>query len=190
LKLAFVPVSDAPAQLLVGQGLLDSLSKKEQVFLTARALKIARAHMSITCRVRPEEMGLLLHGLIRSQLPGYAPDGVDAAGMEEMARRMSKHLNKKVLPELTPHLMELMGVSDFDPARVYAVASTAGNRAGLLATGSPTAALSALGKLAGLMGGGFDRELLEQVEEARDLLSFALSEAHFEARLRAGVDLR
>jgi tetratricopeptide (TPR) repeat protein len=190
LKLAFVPVSDSPPQLLVGQGLLDSLSKKEQVFLSARALKIARAHMSITCRVRPDEMGLLLHGLIRSQLPGYLPEGIDAAGVEEMARRVGKHLNKKVLPELTPHLMELMGVTDFDPARVYAVASTAGNRAGLLATGSPAAALSALAKLAGLSGAGFDRELLDQVEEARDLLSFAIGEAHFEARLRAGVDLR
>ncbi|HEX6244720.1 MAG TPA: hypothetical protein VFZ61_27565, partial [Polyangiales bacterium] len=105
--------------------------------------------------------------------------------------RVSKHLSKRVLPELTPHLMELMGASEFDPARVYAVASTAGNRAGLLATGSPGAAFTALGKLAGLKPtAGADRELLDKVEEARDLLSFAIGEAHFEARLRAGVDLR
>jgi hypothetical protein len=87
--------------------------------------------------------------------------------------------------------MELMGAPNFDPARVYTVASTAGNRAGLLATGSIGHALSALIKLAGLRyDHPIDRDLLEKVEEARDLLSFALSEAHFEARLRAGVDLR
>ena len=191
LPLAFVPVSDTPAQLLVGQSLLDSLSRKEQIFLTARALKIARANMSITCRVRPDEMGLLLHGLIRSQLPGYAPEGIDLNAVDEMARRVGKHLNRRVVPELLPHLMELMGAATFDPARVYAVASTAGNRAGLLAAGSLGAALSALAKLAGLkLSGAFDRDLLDKVEEARDLLSFSISEAHFEARLRAGVDLR
>jgi tetratricopeptide (TPR) repeat protein len=191
LPLAFVPIQDSPAQILVGQRLLESLTRKEQIFLTARALKIARAHMSLTCRVRPEEMGLLLHGMIRSQFPGYVPEGVDLAAIEDMSRRLSKHLSKRVLPELTPHLMELMGAMDFDPARVYAVASTAGNRAGLLATGSAAAAFTALGKLAGLKPvAGADRELLDQVEEARDLLSFAISEAHFEARLRAGVDLR
>jgi hypothetical protein len=87
--------------------------------------------------------------------------------------------------------MELMGSPNFDPARVYTIASTAGNRAGLLATGSLSSALSALIKLAGLRHERpFDRALLERVDEARDLLSFALSEAHFEARLRAGVDLR
>jgi tetratricopeptide (TPR) repeat protein len=191
LPLAFVPVSDAPAQLLVGQTLLDTLTRGEQLFLSARALKIARAQMSLTSRVRPDEMGLLLHGLIRSQMPGYEPAGVDLSVIDEMGRRVMKHMSRRSLTELLPHLMELMGAANFDPARVYTVASTAGNRAGLLATGSLGHALSALIKLAGLQyDRPLDRELLEKVEEARDLLSFALSEAHFEARLRAGVDLR
>jgi hypothetical protein len=191
LPLAFVPVSDSPAQLLVGQTLLDTLTRGEQLFLSARALKIARAQMSLTSRVRPDEMGLLLHGLIRSQMPGYEPAGVELAMVEEMGRRVLKHMNRRSLTELVPHLMELMGAPNFDPARVYTVASTAGNRAGLLATGSIGDALSALIKLAGLpYVPPVDRDLLEKVEEARDLLSFALSEAHFEARLRAGVDLR
>lgn len=191
LPLAFVPVSDSPAQLLVGQTLLDALTHGEQLFLSARALKIARAQMSLTSRVRPDEMGLLLHGLIRSQMPGYEPAGVELSVVEEMGRRVMKHLSRRSLTELVPHLMELMGAPNFDPGRVYTVASTAGNRAGLLATGSVSHALSALIKLAGLQyDRPFDRELLEKVEEARDLLSFALSEAHFEARLRAGVDLR
>jgi hypothetical protein len=191
LPLAFVPVSDSPPQLLVGKTLLETLTRPEQLFLTARALKIARASMSMTCRVRPDEMGLLIHGLIRSQMPGYIPAGVELAAVEEMGRRVAKHLNRRTLPELLPHLMELMGAPGFDPSQVYAVASTAGNRAGLLVTGSVSSALSALTKLAGLPAQAhFDNPLFEQVGEARDLLSFAVSDAHFEARLRAGVDLR
>jgi hypothetical protein len=189
--LAFVPIGDAPVQLLVGRALLDSLSREEQIFLTARALKIARAHMSITCRVRPDEMGLLVHGLIRSQLPNYAPPSLDLAALDELCRRIGKHLSRRSVPELTPPLIELAGISGFDPARIYTVASAAGNRAALLATGSIQAALSALTRLAGLpVPSTFDRALLAQVDEAHDLLSFALSEAHFEARLRAGADQR
>jgi cellulose synthase operon protein C len=189
--LAFVPIGDAPVQLLVGRTLLENLSRDEQVFLTARALKIARAHMSITCRVRPDEMGLLVHGLIRSQLPNYAPSGLDLAALDELSRRIGKHLSRRNLPELTPSLIELAGISGFEPARIYTVASAAGNRAGLLATGSIRAALSALTRLAGLpVPDAFDRGVLAQVDEARELLNFALSEAHFEARLRAGADQR
>ena len=191
LPLAFVPVSDSPPQLLIGKTLLETLTRPEQLFLTARALKIARACMSMTCRVRPDEMGLLIHGLIRSQMPGYVPAGVELPAVEEMGRRVAKHLNRRTLPELLPHLMELMGAPGFDPSQVYAVASTAGNRAALLVTGSVSAALSALTKLAGLPARThFDNAMLAQVDEARDLLSFAVSDAHFEARLRAGVDLR
>jgi tetratricopeptide (TPR) repeat protein len=189
--LAFVPIGDAPVQLLVGKALLETLSREEQIFLTARALKIARAHMSITCRVRPDEMGLLVHGLIRSQLPNYAPAGLDLTSLDELSRRIGRHLSRRNLPELVPPLMELAGIAGFDPARIYTVASTAGNRAALLATGSIRAALSALTKLAGLPAPPlFDKSVLDQVDEARDLLSFSLSEAHFEARLRAGADQR
>jgi hypothetical protein len=189
--LAFVPIGDAPVQLLVGKSLLDTLSRDEQLFLSARALKIGRAHMSLTCRVRPEEMGLLVHGLIRSQLPSHAPAGLDLAALDELSRRIAKHLNKRSLPELTPALLELAGIAGFDPARIYTVASAAGNRAALLACGSVRAALAALTKLAGLpVPAAFDRSLITQVDQAQDLLSFALSEAHFEARLRAGAEQR
>jgi hypothetical protein len=189
--LAFVPIGDAPVQLLVGRGLIDTLTRDEQVFLSARALKIARAHLSITCRVRPDEMGLLVYGLIRTQVPSYAPGGVDLAALDELSRRIAKHLSRRSVPELSPPLLELAGISGFEPARMYTVASTAGNRAALLATGAIRAGLSALTKLAGLpVPAHFEKGVLAQVQEAHDLLSFALSEAHFEARQRAGADQR
>jgi hypothetical protein len=190
LPFAFVPVGDGPIQLLVGRTLLDSLSRGEQQFLVARALKIARAQMSITCRIRPDEMGLMLLALVRLQAPELAPEGVDLAALDDMTRRVHKQVSKRAREDLLPHLMELAGASDFDPAHSYYLASTAGNRAGLLATGSLPSALSALTKLAGVTRERTTATIVAQVEEARDLLRFAISESHFEARQRAGADRR
>jgi tetratricopeptide (TPR) repeat protein len=191
LPYAFVPVGEAPIQLLVGKALLDNLTRGEQQFLVARALKIARAQMSVTCRIRPEEMALMLLALVRSQAPGFEPPGVDLANLDEMARRVGRHLSKRAREDLAPHLMELAGSTDFDPSRVYWLASTAGNRAGLLATGSLPSALSALAKLSGLAREGrTTATVVAQIEEARELLGFAISESHFEARQRAGADRR
>jgi cellulose synthase operon protein C len=147
--------------------------------------------MSVTCRIRPDEMALMLLALVRSQAPGFEPPGVDLANLDEMARRVGRQLSKRAREDLAPHLMELAGSTDFDPSRVYWVASTAGNRAGLLATGSLPAALSALAKLSGLAREGrTTATVIAQIEEARELLGFAISEGHFEARQRAGADRR
>jgi tetratricopeptide (TPR) repeat protein len=191
LPSAFVTVADSPAQLVVGEELLEKLDPDEQAFLTARALKIARSQASITCRIRPDEMGLLIHALIRTELPQHAPPGHAPAALENAARRIAKQLSRKQVAELAPVLRELAQAPGFDASRVYTLASGAGNRAGLLVTGSPRAALSGLLKLAGRMPNGPMRvEHVVGVEEARDLLSFALRDAHFEARQRAGADQR
>jgi hypothetical protein len=191
LPSAFVTVADSPAQLVVGEELLEKLDPDEQAFLTARALKIARSQASITCRIRPDEMGLLIHALIRTELPQHAPAGHAPAALENAARRIAKQLSRKQVTELAPVLRALAQAPDFDASRVYTLASGAGNRAGLLVTGSPRAALSGLLKLAGRMPNGPMRvEHVVGVEEARDLLSFALRDAHFEARQRAGADQR
>jgi hypothetical protein len=69
------------------------------------------------------------------------------------------------------------------------MASTAANRAGLLATGSTPAAANALCRLAGMVSITRTNTMsIAQVAEARDLVMFSISEAHFEARQRAGVD--
>ena len=103
---------------------------------------------------------------------------------------MHKQVLKRAREDLLSHLMELVGAADFDLAYSYYLASTAGNRAGLLATGSLPSALSALTKLAGVTRERTTASIVAQVEEARDLLRFAISESHFEARQRAGADRR
>jgi hypothetical protein len=191
LPYAFVPIQEAPVQLLVGRALIDALSVDEQRFLVARALKIARAQMSICCRLAPPQMELLLHGLVRSQVASHAPSFVDMAALDETQRQISKQLSRRAQSELVPHLLELTfgGAPRFDAANVYGVVSVAGSRAGLLATGNVDAALGALVKLSGMSLDNTGRAAaVAQVEEARELVSFAISEAYFEARVRAGKD--
>jgi hypothetical protein len=188
---AFVPVSDQPPVLLVGRALLDTISRGEQQFLIARALKLAKAQLSLACRVRPDELSTMLHALIRSHVPDFAPEGADVMLLDDMGRRLTKLLPRKAREDLLPHLIELAGVPNLDLTKTYEVASEAANRAALLATGSAPAALSALHKLAGLPAHVRpSAATLAQVVEARDLVLFAISEAHFEARQRAGVDTR
>jgi tetratricopeptide (TPR) repeat protein len=188
---AFVPAQDAPVTLLVGRSILETLSRGEQQFLVARALKLAKAQMSLACRVRPDELALMLHSLIRASLPDFVPDGGDVALVEDMSRRIGKFLSKKAREELLPHLIELAGEPNLDLTKTYEVASQAANRAALLATGQAPAALSALHKLAGVSAQVRpNADTLTQVAEARELVLFALSEAHFEARQRAGADRR
>jgi hypothetical protein len=191
LPFAFVPVSDAPFQLLVGKTLLGALGPLEQRFLVARACKIARSQMSIACRVRPEEMGTLLGGLVGAQVPDYRVPGIETAVLEDMARRIAKHLSRRAREDMLPHAVELAGQPTLDLTRAYLLASTAGNRAALVATGSVPGGIGALIKLGGIVHDQRPRAaLLGEIEEARDLLSFSISEAHFEARQRAGADRR
>ncbi|MEY4510060.1 MAG: hypothetical protein RLZZ450_2182 [Pseudomonadota bacterium] len=197
LPYAFVPIQESPVQLLVGRALVDNLSVEEQHFLVARALKIARAQMSIACRLGPQQLELLLHGLVRSQVPSHAPSFLELSALDDAARRVGKQLSRRAQSELVPHLLELTyaGVPRFDGANVYGVVSVAGSRAGLLATSDIGSALSALIKLAGQSGGNERRTTpltaaVAQVEEARELVSFAISEGYFEARMRAGKEGR
>ena len=192
LPYAFVPIQDAPVQLLVGRRLLDALSSDEQQFLIARSLKLARAQMSIACRLRPAEMELWLHALVRQQVPSHAPTFIEAATLEEAARRLSKQLKRGAQHELAPHLLELTysGMPRFDAASVYGTVSTAASRAALLAIGAVRPALSSLLKLSGATGDAAvpSVERVQQVEEARELALFALGEAFTEARIRAGKE--
>lgn len=189
---AFVPVQDSPVQLLVGRALLDTLDPDEQRFLVARALKLARANMSIACRLPPAELELWLHALVRSQVASHTPTFVETTTLEEAARRVGKQLKRGLQQELAPHLLELTyaGMPRFDAASVYGVASTAASRAGLLALGDVRAALSALWKLSGSATEPLVPKELAAFDEARELVTFAISDAFFEARARAGKEAR
>ncbi len=190
LPRAFVPASDAPLTILIGKAMLDTTTVSEQRFLMARACKIAKSQMSLTCRLRPDEVSLLLAGLLHAQVPNYRAKGLEPATVEETGRRIQKHLSRKAREEMLPHVVELAAQPELDLSSAYALASSAGNRSALLATGNVSAGISALCKLSGSNETRPDVAKLTAFEEARELLAFSISEPHFEARQRAGAERR
>jgi hypothetical protein len=130
-------------------------------------------------------------GLVQSYDVHHAPAGVDPNHVAEAARRVAKHISRKARDELGPLVYEMAGRPGYEPARLAMAASEWGNRVALVASGSVPAAMSALAKLSG------ERELpadptariamLQRFPEAASLLAFAVSDAHFEARKRAGI---
>jgi tetratricopeptide (TPR) repeat protein len=185
-----VPVYSNPVTLLIGSELIGLTDEREKLFVLVRALKIAHAQLSVVVRAQQQEVLALIGGLVQSYDPHHQPRGADPSHVAEAARRVAKNVNRKVRDELGPLVFEMAGSRGYDPARFAMAASEWGNRTALLASGSAPAAFSALAKLSG------ERELpadptariamLTRFPEAASLLTFAISDAHFEARRRAG----
>lgn len=189
-----VPVSGQPIAIVVGRDIFTATDEREKLFLLARCFKIARSNLSVAVRTQPGDLALALAGLIRSFDMNYAPAGFAPAQLDDMARRVSKHVNKRVRDELLPNVLEMGGTPGFDPTRLALAASELGDRVALLATGSAPAAIGALLKLAGDTGGPPQTTVrvaaIRRLPSASALLGFAISDAHFEARHRAGADRR
>jgi tetratricopeptide (TPR) repeat protein len=187
-----VPVSSAaPVALLVGRDLLAS-DERERIFMIARALKIAREGLTIAVRTQPQELVLAMAGLVFGFDPNYKAPGLDPAQVQDWSRRIARQLPRRAADDLGPVVFEMSHSQDYDPARMPMAASELGDRVALIACGSAPAAFSALLKLSGEPGlGEGSRARLEQVRRHPEILSlatFAISDAHFEARHRAGAD--
>jgi tetratricopeptide (TPR) repeat protein len=187
-----VPVSSAPhVVLMIGRDLL-SIDESEQMFVFARALEIARLGLSVAVRTQPDELALLMAGLVHHLDPNYEAPGIDPAAVVEYGRRIARQLPRRAALELGPVIFEMAGTPDYDPRRMAMASSELGNRVALLAAGSITAALSALLKQSGEPGiAEVATTRIGQVAkfpEASALIHFAISELHFEARSRTGTD--
>jgi cyanophycinase-like exopeptidase len=92
-----------------------------------------------------------------------------------------------------PLAIEMGGAPGFDPSRLGLHAAELGDRLALLALGATPSALSALLALANTRlpeaAGSAERvTATKKVPEAWSLVRFAISDAHFDARHRAGAD--
>jgi tetratricopeptide (TPR) repeat protein len=187
-----MPVGTEPATLVFGRALLDSSDEAARYFLIMRSLKILAARASALSRTAPIELWPVLAAYLRQFAPSFSPQGVDARKLADAEQRL-RNVPKRRMDDDVPVLaLEVVGAIGNRASQVATVLHQWGNRTGLLAVGSPTAALRGLGFAAGQAAGppaeGADRvKWVVRNPEARDLATFSVSEAYAEARRRVGI---
>lgn len=187
-----VPVSSEPLTIVVGREVAAQASAGERAFLFARAAKVASVELGVAMRSPPRQLGLYLAALVRLYDPHHQPADIEPKELELAVKRMSRALPRRVRDVLGPAAVEMGGTRGFDAARIGLAAAQLGDRAGLLAIGNVPMAVLSLLRLAGISGRGQSPgervESLRNVPEALDLVRFAMSDAHFDARRRIGAD--
>ncbi|MBN8617118.1 MAG: hypothetical protein J0L92_41450, partial [Deltaproteobacteria bacterium] len=185
-----VPFAAQPPSILVGREIL-SAPDTERQFLTTRTVCVARAGLAGVLRAPPHELAAMLAYVAQQFDASYQPIGLDPGLVQEQGRRLAKVAPRKVIEEVGPLVLEMVGAPEYDAAKLPMAVSELGDRIALLATGSMPSALSAIFKLAGLPTDGTDVSArvaaVRRSPEALSLLHFAVSEPCFEARRRSAA---
>lgn len=187
---ACIPISGDPPTLVVGGRLLERTTPEERVFLFARALKLAAAHLAPALRARPDELDVALLALLHGHEGGRA-QGRDLTQIRDLRKKLFKAIPRRWRDEVESLVLELRGNPSFSTRSAPFAISQLGDRVALTLTGDVPSGTGALLKMAGHALPQSDAGRLEAVvetPEARALVAFAISDAHFEARAQAGVD--
>ena len=177
--LAVEPTS--PISLVLGPHLATLDRPAELRFPVGRSLKLATSSLAVPARMAPDEMGVLLAGLLRQFAPEFAPAGLDPAAVAAEQQKLRRLIPSQMVQELAPYALGIAG-AEFDHRAIWAAILEGGNRAGLLAAGSVGAALGSLLRL-----GGY-RDIHQGISDpfVANLLRFAVSEDHVALRAHLG----
>ncbi len=187
---ACMPISGDPPTLVLGATLGEHTTRRERVFLFARALKVAGSHLAPGLRVSAEELDAVLLTLLgtheASRVTRLAPP--DA---QELRRKLVRAVPRRYRDEVESLVLDIRGDPDFSSRSVPMAIAELGSRVALTLTGDVPSAISALLKVAGReMPSALGPRLAaaRATPEVWSLIRFALSDAHFEARTQASVD--
>jgi hypothetical protein len=166
-----------PPSLIISNALLEGsgVTEAERRFFLSGLLKLLQSQLVLPLRLLPDDLGVLVGGLVRQYVPDYAPLGFAEKRIVNEAQRQKRAIPGRLQPQVLPYAMECASATlDFE-----GIADTlimASHQAGLLLTGSVTSAVTALRK----KGAGAERQIDE-------LLRFAVSDECAELqRLAAG----
>lgn len=186
-----LPCASTPPTLVVGESLLKAEDGKVRAFLVVRALKLVAARASALVRVPAQDLAILIAAWLRSLNPSWVAPGVDANLLAEAGRRLTPGLPRTTDPNFAVLALEAAAAIGNQAAQVGNAAVTWANRAALLAVGDPSVALEGLAWSMGQEGVPADEAgraaWIAKTADARDLLSFAASDALLEARKRLGL---
>jgi tetratricopeptide (TPR) repeat protein len=189
---AVIPLSSNPPTVLVGEEIGRVKNTRARTFLVVRAIKMVLARASALLRNKPEEVGALATGLFMALNPSYQPSGVDINKVRDWGRRIHPALPRNLDPTVGVIALEAAGMLGPQVQSLGAGAIAWANRAALLAIGDPNGALDAIAWMNGLEAaptGSEERAAwIARTPEARDLMTFSVTDHYAEARTRLGLD--
>ncbi len=185
-----LPVGTSPPTLVAGESL--AAGERSGAFLVLRALKLVAARASAFGRTQPAELAVLVSAWLKCFNPGWQPQGINAASLNAAGGRVQAALPRNLDPDVGVIALEVAGALGTQAATLGPAAIAWGNRVALLTMGDLGAALDAIAGAAGQPGAPRDpaerATWITRNAEARDLVSFAVTEAFVEARHRLGMD--
>ena len=167
----------SPISLVIGEKLATADEPAALRFIAGRGLKLAMSSLAVPARMSHQDFGVLLVALLRQFEPEFSASGVDNEKVAQEQQRLRRLIPSGMLQELRPFALGVAGTK-FNHKHIWAGILHAGNRAGLLASGSIGAALTVLCKVYGHEG------LAAAVKNpaVMELVHFAVSEDHSSLR--------
>jgi tetratricopeptide (TPR) repeat protein len=187
-----VPLGTNPPALLVGEGLMTVANERARTFMVVRAMKMILSRASSLFRGDPAEVAVLVSTLFTALNPSFVPQGVDPKRVSEVSRRLLPALPRNLDPTVGVIALEAAGTLGNQAAQLGAAAQAWANRVALLAIGDPNGALDALawskGEEAAPRASEERAAWIARNAEARELMTFSVSDAYFEGRSRLGLE--
>jgi tetratricopeptide (TPR) repeat protein len=186
-----LPVGSSPPTVLLGEALL--ANERLAAFVLLRALKLVAAKASAFGRTHAAELAVLVSAWLKCFNPTWQPQGINPAALNAAGGRVQAALPRGLDPDVGMLALEVAGNLGTQAATLGPNAIAWGNRVALLAMGEPNTALDAIAGATGQPAGA-PRDPAERATwiarnpEARDLVSFAVSDAFAEARARLGIE--
>jgi hypothetical protein len=184
-------VSTSPPTVVLGEALL--ANDRLAPFLVMRAVKLLCAKASAFGRTPPAELAVLVAAWLKCFNPMWQPQGMNPAALNAAGGRVQGALPRNLDPDVGVIALEVAGGLGTMAATLGPNALCWANRTALLALGDPNAALDAIAVAAGQPGGAPQDPAaratwIARTAEARDLVSFGVTDAFAEARARLGLD--
>jgi hypothetical protein len=154
-------------------------------------MKMILARTSSLLRGTPADVAILVSALFTALNPTFMPEGVEPRRVADLSRRIHLALPHNSDSTLGVIALETAGMLGARVALVGPAAEAWANRAALLAVGDPHAALEGIAWRHGHdhvpLGAEERTGWLARHADARDLMTFSVTDAYMEARSRLGV---
>jgi hypothetical protein len=181
----------SPVSVLLGRALLEHAGPAVRTFLVLRALAIAKVNGCALSRMAPDDGWATLAGFLACFGPSWPVQDPDAQPMLAARNKIRPHVTWVPDPNLSDRVGALMDEVLPRAGEIGESLHRWGTRVALLGVGDPAVALEGLitSDPRGLRPGDEEARMrwIAGHAEAKDLVSYGVSEAYIAARQRAGL---